>query len=102
MAGGRGFGGEVLEARRRILGEEHPDTLNSISNLARTLAAQGDLAGARRLEEPVLEARRRILGEEHPDTLTSMDNLARTIAGPPCRDRERMSVVDVSVARRPN
>jgi hypothetical protein len=61
------------------LGEEHPDTLTSLNNLAGTLRAQGDLAGARALQEKVLEARRRVLGEEHPDTLTSMGNLASTL-----------------------
>ena len=42
-----------------------------MNNLADTLRAQGDLAGARALQERVLEARRRVLGEEHPDTLTA-------------------------------
>ena len=60
-------------------GEEHPDTLRSMSNLASTLRAQGDLSGARQYQEKVLEVRRRILGEEHPDTLTSMNNLASTL-----------------------
>jgi hypothetical protein len=34
-----------------VLGEEHPDTLMSMSNLASTFAAQGDLTGARALQE---------------------------------------------------
>jgi hypothetical protein len=67
---------QVLEATARLLGKEHPDTLTAMSNLAQTLYAQGDLAGARKLEEQVLEARGRLLGKEHPDTLTSMNNLA--------------------------
>jgi hypothetical protein len=58
------------------MGEEHPGTLSTMDNLAVTLRAQGDLAGARRLAERVLEARVRVLGEQHPDTLTSMNNLA--------------------------
>jgi len=66
----------ALEARRRVLGEEHPDTLTSTSNFAMVLLAQGDHAGARELQERVLETVRRVLGEEHPDTLTSMNNLA--------------------------
>ena len=70
---------QQLEARRRVQGEEHPDTLTSMNNLASTLRNQGDLAGARKLEEAVLEARRRVQGEEHPDTLTSMNNLASTL-----------------------
>ena len=63
-----------------MLGEEHPDTLTSMNNLASTLRAQGDYAGARRLQERVLEVRTRVLGEEHPDTLTSMHNLALTLS----------------------
>jgi len=69
----------VLEARQRILGEEHPDTLTSMGNLAATLSAMGDLPGARTLAEKVLEASQRILGEEHPDTLRAMGNLAGTL-----------------------
>ena len=68
-----------LEARKRLLGDEHPDTLGSMSNLAITLQAQGDLPDARRLQEAVLGARKRLQGDEHPDTLTSMNNLAITL-----------------------
>ena len=50
-----------------------------MNNLAETLRAQGDLAGARSLEEQVLDVSRRIFGEEHPGTLTSMSNLAETL-----------------------
>src|ERR1039457_1052403 len=39
----------VLEAKAHLLGEEHPNTLETMSELAETLWAQGDLAGARRL-----------------------------------------------------
>ena len=70
---------QVLAVRRRVFGEEHPDTLTSMSNLAGTLRAQGDHAGARALQEQVLTVQRRVLGAEHPDTLTSMNNLAFTV-----------------------
>ena len=63
----------------RLLGKEHPDTLTSMNNLAQTLYAQGDLAGARKLQEQVLEAMTRLLGKEHPNTLTSMLNLAQML-----------------------
>jgi hypothetical protein len=69
-----------LEALRRILGEEHPDTLTAMNNLASSLSAQGDLQGARQLEEAVLRIMRRVLGEEHPHTLISMNNLALTLS----------------------
>lgn len=69
----------ILGLRRRILGDEHPDTMMSVGDLASTLKAQGDLDGARELEEILLATRGRVLGEEHPDTLTSMNNLALTV-----------------------
>jgi hypothetical protein len=34
-----------FEARARLLGKEHPETLTSMNNLAQTLYAQGDPAG---------------------------------------------------------
>jgi tetratricopeptide (TPR) repeat protein len=69
---------QALAVCRRVLGDEHPATLTSMSNLAGTLGDQGDLAGARGLQEQVLAVCRRMLGEEHPETLTSMSNLAET------------------------
>jgi tetratricopeptide (TPR) repeat protein len=79
-AGARRLEERVMAVMTRVLGDEHPDTLASINNLAATLWDQGDHAGARRLQERVLEARTRVLGEEHPDTLVSMNNLALTLA----------------------
>jgi len=64
----------------RILGDEHPDTLTSMNNLAETLRAEGDLTGAREKQEEVLEIRRRNFGDEHSDTLTSMHDLAATLS----------------------
>jgi hypothetical protein len=31
----------VLEAREKVLGREHPDTLTSVSNLGNVLSSQG-------------------------------------------------------------
>ncbi|HRF06966.1 FxSxx-COOH system tetratricopeptide repeat protein, partial [Accumulibacter sp.] len=69
----------ALALSRDAYGEEHPDTLTAMNNLAGTLRAQGDLAGARALQEQALAVSRRVLGEEHPATLTSMNNLAGTL-----------------------
>ena len=69
----RGY--EILQ---ELLGEEHPDTLTSMNNLAATYWRQRKLEDAADLYEKTLERQRRILGEEHPDTLTSMHNLATT------------------------
>jgi hypothetical protein len=70
---------QASEMCERILGSEHPNTLNSRSNLAAILKYQGDLAGARRLNEQILEILEHVQGAEHPDTLTSRNNLAETL-----------------------
>jgi hypothetical protein len=73
---------QLVGARRsRELGEEHPDTLRSANNLARSLSNQGKYAEAERIHREVLGARRRVLGEEHPDTLKSACNLASSLSG---------------------
>ena len=64
--------------RKILLGEDHPDTLNSMANLADLLFSQNRWKEAEELEIQVIEKRRRVLGEEHPDTLVIMHNLAMT------------------------
>jgi hypothetical protein len=67
---------EILAGYRRLLGDDHPDTLNSMNSLAVARRDLGDLPGARDLHKQALAARRRVLGDDHPDTLNSMNNLA--------------------------
>jgi hypothetical protein len=69
----------ALAIKQTALGEDHPETLASMSNLAATLHQQGDLPGARALHEKTLDIRIRVLGADHPDTLQSMKNLAETL-----------------------
>jgi tetratricopeptide (TPR) repeat protein len=66
----------ALEARERVLGTEHPNTLTSLNNLAALLDSTGDYAAAEPLCRRALEARERVLGAEHPDTLNCLNNLA--------------------------
>jgi tetratricopeptide (TPR) repeat protein len=72
------LGVDALEASKRVLGVEHPDTLTRMANLALTYSNQGRLAKAEKLGVDVLETSKRVLGVEHPDTLTRMANLALT------------------------
>ncbi len=67
---------QVVEANKRTLGEEHPDTLGSMHNLAIRYSEVGRRQEALQLTEQVVEARKRTLGEEHPDTLRSIHTLA--------------------------
>ncbi|KAK2605986.1 hypothetical protein QQS21_003612 [Conoideocrella luteorostrata] len=71
---------EVLEKRKRILGDEHPDTISAMGNLAITLGGQGKLDEAAQMQKEVLEKRKRILGDEHLDTISAMSNLAITLS----------------------
>jgi len=66
----------ALEIRKRVLGAEHPGTLESMYNMADLLQVQGRSEDAELLTEQVLDIRVRILGEEHPDTLESLETLA--------------------------
>ncbi|KAL8744495.1 MAG: hypothetical protein Q9190_003274 [Brigantiaea leucoxantha] len=70
---------QVMETRKRVLGEEHPHTLTNIANLASTYWNQGRWKEAEELDVQVMETRKRVLGEEHPYTLSSMSNLAFTL-----------------------
>jgi len=67
---------QSVATRRRLLGEEHPETLDAMAALAFIYRTQGRLEEAERLDRRVLEARRRVLGEDHPDTLETMTELA--------------------------
>jgi tetratricopeptide (TPR) repeat protein len=67
---------KALEIRRRVLGEEHPDTLRSMGGMAVIYENKDRYDEAEKLHIKVLEIGRRVMGEEHPDTLRSMGNLA--------------------------
>ena len=66
----------ALEGRRKVLGEQNPDTLESMDSVASLYWRQGKCDEAEPIRATLLELQRRVLGEEHPQTLTSMNNLA--------------------------
>ena len=66
----------LLEVSRRVLGEEHPNTLGTMNNLAQIYGFQGKYGEAETLYIKVQEVARRTLGEEHQNTLITMSNLA--------------------------
>jgi len=67
---------EVMQRYRRVLGQENPNTLTSMANLASTYRNQGRWKEAEDLGVQVMEMRKRVLGVEHPETLSSIANLA--------------------------
>lgn len=67
---------ELLEKRKKVLGEKHPDTLESMNNLAVVYQSQGHYLKAMGLIEQALLLTKEVLGEKHEDTLRCMANLA--------------------------
>ena len=67
-----------METSKGVLGQDHPDTLTSMANLASTYRNQARWKEAEELFVKVMEARKGVLGQDHPDTLTSLANLAFT------------------------
>ena len=62
---------QVVDIRKRVLGEEHPDSLMSMANLASTYQNQSMQKEAETLEE-LVEIRNQMLGEEHSNSLVDM------------------------------
>jgi non-specific serine/threonine protein kinase/serine/threonine-protein kinase len=65
-----------VEIRRRLLGPDHPDTLQSMDSLAVFYKQAGRYDEAEKLQAETAAGRRRVLGADHLDTLDSMNELA--------------------------
>ena len=66
----------AVEVIEDVLGPDHPDTLNTRSNLAGAYRSVGRFDEAIELFEQVLAEQERVLGPDHPDTLIVRNNLA--------------------------
>ncbi|UCF67553.1 MAG: serine/threonine protein kinase [Acidobacteriota bacterium] len=71
----------AVETRRRVLGDEHPDTLSSIDHMGILHHERGELDEAEAEFANVLEVRLRILGEDHPDTLSVISSMGSALLG---------------------
>ena len=69
-------GEPLAEDLERLLGPDHPDTLNSRNSLAAAYLAAGRIAEAIPLFEQILAVQQRMLGPDDPETLISQNNLA--------------------------
>jgi hypothetical protein len=78
---------EVLADRRRLLGDDHPDTLTSRATLARLVGRQGRRAEAEELYRQVIADRTRVLGAHHPDTAAVRNELAQAVTAVMGADR---------------
>ena len=64
-----------MQMRKRVLGDEYPDTLTSMNNLALALQSQARRQEALALMETCFQLRQQVLGEQHHNTQSSFDTL---------------------------
>ena len=69
----------ALDIRRRVLGPENPDTLDSMSKLSGLLLAQSRYPEAEKLTRETLATQRRVLGPNDPRTIDSMVELVNLL-----------------------
>jgi hypothetical protein len=69
-------GEHELHLRRRLQGDDHPDTLTTRAHIAGWTGQSGDLAGALRLTQELLPDQVRTLGPADRDTLATRSNIA--------------------------
>jgi tetratricopeptide (TPR) repeat protein len=70
---------ELIKLDEKILGPEHPDTLDNRANLAVALNNQGNYAEAELQLRELIKLDEKVLGPDHPQTLGSRSNLASTL-----------------------
>ena len=68
---------QCLAMKMSVLGENHPDTLDTMHNLANTYKNQGKYRDAEVLYKQCLDKKKIVLGESHPATLWTLSNLAK-------------------------
>lgn len=65
----------VFDVRKGMLGEEHPDTISAMNNLASTLAQQGQLEEAIFLLRIAVQKMKDLYGNDHPRVKIVLANL---------------------------
>ena len=65
----------ALATRRRVLGEEAPETIAAVGNMGVLLRELGRLAEAEPYHREAIEKSRRILGEERPEAIIAISNM---------------------------
>ncbi|MFO0837431.1 MAG: serine/threonine-protein kinase [Phycisphaerae bacterium] len=70
---------QALATRRRVLGDEHADTIESLASLGHLQRERGDARAGELLCREALEKSGRVLGLEHTTTLSVMNELANAL-----------------------
>jgi hypothetical protein len=75
-----------------MLGQEHPDTLTSMNDLAFTWQSRGRDRDALGLIKECSLLRKQKLGEDHPDTISSLEALSGWESANSAMDSEKYSI----------
>ncbi|MBF0109672.1 MAG: CHAT domain-containing protein [Magnetococcales bacterium] len=70
---------EVLALEKKTLGENHPNTIATQSDLAGLLRRKGELVQAEKMFLDAYERFRRLLGPRHPNTLVAANDFSLTL-----------------------
>ena len=81
----------ALEISKSELGDRHPNTATSMSNLAYLYSSMGQYDRALPLFEQAVDILEEVLGQEHPNTKAVQENLRLL--------REKMGIENVEVRR---
>ena len=65
----------IMDIHLRILGKNHPTTLDSMYDMGFLLWADGKFDDAEQYTREALEIRKHVLGDDHPSTLDSIDHM---------------------------
>ncbi len=65
----------ALATRRKVLGDDHPETLTSLNNMAILLQWSGKLKEAEPYFRECLERKRRVLGDDNKETVIAIANM---------------------------
>jgi non-specific serine/threonine protein kinase/serine/threonine-protein kinase len=91
---------EALETQRQVLGDQHPNTLTALNEMANLYWHQGRYRDAEPLYVELVESRRRVLGEEHPDTLGAEFDLASLYTATNRNDEAERLILETLEAQR--
>ena len=69
-----------METSLRVLGEEHPDTLTSMANLAHTYKAQDRTYKVIELIKEVIELGSKVIEANHPHIIASINSCESWVA----------------------
>ena len=70
---------QALELRRRVLGDDHPDTITALEAYASVVGKRGSHDEAERLFRQALEQSRRVNGEDHLQSISLLNGYANML-----------------------